>query len=466
MNARRCPHYSNTARLVGAALLLITTVAVPHSLAQVLDPNAAEVASIATESDPNTPIIKTAAAESDPNAPVITSITTEAGGAELPEVVVVDSRELRDYRDAIFAAESSRGAYATLLPEQLLSLGLALQKDGHHADAVDVFKRGAHLARINDGLYGVAQIRHLQNKITSHLVLGEWEEADKSQARLFRVQRRNTGNEEIQIQALLQQALWQQQAYKLNIGGDELSFGRLMSMWDLNRLALTSIIEREGDKSPQLLLPLYGMLRAQYLISGHRDRSTKTSSDFKSEVGSRQAHHRFNSYFSKSYDMGSSIIRAIYDIQASRHGEQSLPTIKTRIMLGDWMLWHGVRDPAMSTYVLAIGELAELDDAQLQAQSLLSVPAALPDLDGVRPLPPEVSAEVGDFLVEFGVTRRGRVVDLVRLQEPDDENTSAAVATQTSRLMRALRKTKFRPRFVDGEAATTEKVVKAYAIAH
>jgi hypothetical protein len=164
--------------------------------------------------------------------------------------------------------------------------------------------------------------------------------------------------------------------------------------------------------------------------------------------------------------MGSSIIWAIYEVQSSRYGVQSLPTIKTRIMLGDWMLWHGARHPALDTYAQAIGELAELDDAQPQAESLLSVPAALPDLDGVRPLPPEVSAEEGDFLVEFGVTRGGRVVNLVRLQEPDDENTNAAVAKETSRLMRALRKTKFRPRFVAGEAATTEKVVKAYAITH
>ena len=381
------------------------------------------------------------------------------------EQTQVDSRELQAFRDAIAGVESSGGAYATMLPEQLLSLGLALQQEGRHADAVAIFKRGAHLARINNGLYSAAQIQHIQNKITSHLALGELAEADTSQARLFRVQRHNPGNSELDVEALLQQARWQRQAYDLGIGGDELSFGRLMNMWDLNRLALTSIIDAEGDKSPNLLPPLYGMLRAQYLISGHRDRANKTSPDFSSEIGSRQSHNRFNSYQSKSYDMGRSIIRAIYDIQAAQHGERSMATIETRVMMGDWMLWHGVRDPALDTYALALGELAELDDAQLQAEYLLGVPAALPDLEGVRHLPPEASAGETDFLVEFGVTRGGRVVDLVHLSEADDGQGETTLSAQEKRLMRILRKTKFRPRFVDGEATTTEKIVKAYAIA-
>jgi hypothetical protein len=163
--------------------------------------------------------------------------------------------------------------------------------------------------------------------------------------------------------------------------------------------------------------------------------------------------------------MGRSIIRAIYDIQAAQHGEKSLATIEARVMMGDWMLWHGARDTALETYALALGELAELDDAQLQTEKLLGTPAALPDLEGVRQLPPEVSAEEAGFLVEFGVTRGGRVVDLVHLQEAEDGQGQDALGVQEKRLMRTLRKTKFRPRFVGGEATTTEKIVKAYAIA-
>jgi len=389
----------------------------------------------------------------------------ESTQAEVVEPVSY-SRELQAFRDAIAGVESDSGAYAGPLPEQLLSLGLALQNEGHHGDAVGIFRRGAHLARINNGLYSVAQIPHIRNKIISHLALGELSEADESQARLFRIQKRNLATGGVQTEALLQQARWQQQAYNLGLGGPEASFGRLLNMWDLNRLALTNTIKLKGDKSSNLLPPLNGMLQAQYLISGHRYRNKKTNSDFNTEMGSRQDQNRFTSYQNKSYEMGRSIIRAIYDIQAYVHGEKSLQTAQTRVMMGDWMWWHGVRDPAMEAYSHAIGELAELDDAQLQTEKLLGEPVALPDLDGVRPLPGEVSADEGNFLVEFGVTPGGRVVDLVRLSDTEDENHDIERSGWENRLMRTLRKTKFRPRFVDGEAITTEKIVKAYAIAN
>jgi len=117
----------------------------------------------------------------------------------------------------------------------------------------------------------------------------------------------------------------------------------------------------------------------------------------------------------------------------------------------------------METYTRAIGELAERNDAQVQVERLFGAPVALPDLDGVRPLPPEVGTAEGDILVEFGVNRRGKVVDLVRMNEEDDEDNMGSAAT---RFMRTLRRTLFRPRFADGEATITENIVKAYAIAH
>lgn len=164
--------------------------------------------------------------------------------------------------------------------------------------------------------------------------------------------------------------------------------------------------------------------------------------------------------------MGRSIIAAVHDIQLSRYGDKSLPTIETRILLGDWMLWHGVRDPALASYAFAFGELAELDDAQVETQRLLGEPVPLPDLDGVRPLLPEVSVNEGNILVEFGVSARGKVVDVSRVREDDNAKLESDEATdgKANRLLRALRKTTFRPSFANGEPTSTENIVKAYAI--
>lgn len=382
-----------------------------------------------------------------------------------PEIAP-DSEQLRAIRSAVESAESGSGAYAAKLPEQLLSMGLALQREGRHTEAVKVFKRGSHIARINNGLYSAQQIPFLEREITSHLAQGELTEADEGQLRLYRVQKRSLANSENLADALMQQADWQLKAYKLGIGGEEMSFTHLLNMWDLNRMALTTIIETEGDKSSNLLPPLHAMLQAQYLISGHNDRTKSTNYDFSSGVGNRQSQARFNSYIAKSYDMGRSIIGAMRAIQVSHYGEKSLPTIESRIQLSDWMLWHGLRDPALASYTLAFRELAELDGAQLEAQRLLGEPVPLPDLVGVRPLLPEVGVNEGNILVEFGVSSLGKVVDPKRVREDDNAELEPDEATEgkANRLLRALRRTTFRPRFENGEPTPTENIVKAYAI--
>jgi hypothetical protein len=380
--------------------------------------------------------------------------------------IVADSEQLKAIRNAVEIAESGSGAYAAELPEQLLSMGLALQRESRHTDAVNVFKRGSHLARINNGLYSAEQIPFLEREITSHLALGEFTEADEGQSRLYRVQKRSLANSEDLTDALMQQGDWQRKAYRLGIGGQEMSFTHLLHMWDLNRMALTTVIEREGDKSSNLLPPLYAMLQAQYLISGHNDQTKSSNYDFSSGGGSRQSQTRFNNYLAKSYDMGRSIIGAVQGIQVSHFGEKSLPTIEARILLGDWMLWHGVRDPALASYTLAFRELAELDDAQLETQRLLGEPVPLPDLDGVRPLLPEVGVNEGNILVEFGVSARGKVVDPNRVREDNNAELEPDEATEgkANRMLRALRKTTFRPRFENGEPIQTDNIVKAYAI--
>ena len=386
--------------------------------------------------------------------------------AEPTPEVAVDSEQIRAIRSAVEITESGSGAYAAELPEQLLSMGLALQREGRHTDAANAFKRGSHLARINNGLYSAQQIPFLEREITSHIALGELIEADEGQSRLYRVQQRSLTNNEQLITALLQQADWQRKAYQLGIGGKEMSFSHLLNMWSLNRMALTKLIETDGNKSPSLLPPLYAMLQAQYLISSHNNHTESSKYNFSAGGGSRQSQSRFNNYLAKSYDMGRSIITAVRDIQVSRYGEKSLPAIEARILLGDWMLWHGARDPALASYTFAFGELAELDDAQVETQKLLGEPVPLPDFDGVRSPLRQASVNEGNILVEFGVNARGQVVDLSRIREDSNAELELDEATQgeANRLLRALRKTTFRPSFANGQPTSTENIVKAYAI--
>jgi tetratricopeptide (TPR) repeat protein len=385
------------------------------------------------------------------------SVGSEQSSPPLDEIA--DSIDVEIYRDAITRAESEFGAYGSALPEQLLSLGQALQRQGRHEEALDLFKRGAHVARINDGLYSRQQVPLLHGEISSHIALGQLAEADERQQALYRVQIRSLDAGELRAQALMQQAGWQLNAYQAGLGNP--GFGRLLNMWDLYRLALTDIAARDGDTSRQLLPPLYGMLRAQYLIAGYDTVASGggTGTGVESDYLNRQEYNRFSAYRSQSFDKGSAVIRAIYEIEQEQAEVDRVASAAVLAQLGDWYLIHGEHDSAERAYLDAQRELVERDDAQQQIQHLFGEPIALPSLAGVRPLPAVAPVEQADLVLEFDVTKRGRVVNLERLDETE------GVSGKVNRLMRQLRKTPFRPRFDSGEPVDTEKVVRAYVIA-
>ena len=366
--------------------------------------------------------------------------------------VIADSVAVSQYRDVIDTLEVEGGAYAQQLPEQLLGLGLSLQQQGRHPEAIDAFKRGVHLSRINDGLYGAGQLPLLEAQITSHVAQGEFEEADERQTYLYRVQRRTMGVGDARVNALMQQAQWQRQAYELGLS--EYGFTRLLAMWDLYRQALTDIADREGENSPKLLEPLYGMLRSQYLIAGFS--GEMASGGFTSEAfGARQEENRFNAYKTSAYKRGQSVINAIYNLNQQNSDGNKLQSARDLRMLGDWQFWHGRKEGALTTYRTAIMELAERDDAQEQTQRLFGNAEPLPNLAGVRALPDTGSPEQADLLLEFGVTAGGRVVDLDRVDEGPE-------SSKINRLMRQLRNTRFRPRFEEGEPVDSEITGWAY----
>jgi tetratricopeptide (TPR) repeat protein len=387
-----------------------------------------------------------------PPAPAIPAEDQLQSEADAREALMLD---VRAYQRAIEDLELRDGAFSAGLSEQLLGLGLALQRNGDHQRAIEVFKRGVHIARINEGLYSQRQLSLLQGEIASHIALGSFEEADERQRYLYRVQAQTLSNQS-RGQALMQHALWQRQAYE--VGVDEEPFARLNRMWSLYRLALTEMVEVEGETSKALLPPLYGMLRAQYLLSGFvGEMSTgtfRTRNFYPGEDTSQMA------YRGQSYQQGKAVIRAIYDVRTSQPDATGIDTIDTTMMLGDWSLWHGRRSEAMETYGKLYAELAQLENAQEVTTAVFGQPRPLPNFPGVRALPEPESGEQGHLLLEFGVTERGRVVDVMRLDEnPLNDDVAEDV-------MRRLRQTPFRPRISDGLPVDTQGLRWAYDVSN
>jgi tetratricopeptide (TPR) repeat protein len=356
-----------------------------------------------------------------------------------------------DYQSTIAAIEDSEGAFSAALTEELLGLGLALQRNGDHAGAIDAFKRGVHLARINEGLYSGRQMALLKGEIASLMAIGDFQQADERQRYLYRVQVQ-TLSDVTRGQALIQHAEWQRKAYDTGIGDEPMA--RLIRMSSLYRLALTEFARAEGDDSPLLLPALYGMLRAQYMLSGFVGETSsgqfRTGGVFSDEDSQKIA------YRNQSFKQGSAIIRAIYDVKMAQPERSPRDTAELMLMLGDWQLWHGKRGEAMETYAELYRELDADEAAQALRTELFNTPQPLPALPGVRALP-EPSAEIeGRLLLEFGVNERGRVVDLARL---DDYVINDEKADD---IMRRMRQTPFRPRIDDGMPVETEELRWAY----
>jgi hypothetical protein len=376
----------------------------------------------------------------------------------------LDSRDVKFYRDAIAELESDEGAYGQGLQEQLLSLGLSLQQQGRHEEAIKTLKRGVHLARINSGLYSIDQIPLLQTEIASLMARGEFLEADERQTYLYRVQQRGLSQGDVRAQALMQQARWQRRAYDMGVG--ELDFPRLLSMWDLYRLALNDVVEEEGETSLALLIPLNGMLEAQYLISAYQG---EHNSSFGENLSDRYDKNRFNAYRAQSFKKGQAVLHAIDDIELKNNIDDSVAKAERLNRLADWIFWHGEKETAVEIYREAFMELAEAENAQVELERLFGAPVPLPSMAEVKPFPETTSPESANLLLEFGVSERGRVVDLRRLDEPPEADTSDDVDEPpadndaiANRFMRQLRRTRFRPRFENGDPVVTEGIIWAY----
>jgi len=373
---------------------------------------------------------------------------------EMPAAYVTSSHQILAYNRAIKETESREGAYGSSLSESLLGLALILQSQGRHDEAIKLFKRGAHLARINEGLYCEQQLPFVRGEIASQKEQQNYAQADQRHNYLHHVQTKSIGSGDPLADAYMEYAQWQYDAYQL--GMEEKNYTRLMDMWELYRMAFNDVVSREGKTSPNLLPPLHGMLQTQYLISSYV--IPLSTPVFGEEGQIDEALLRFKTYHNQSYQQGNAVIQAIAGIEQERNPPDSPNHARLLVMLGDWRLWNGKNTAALEAYREAETELARTGDAQAEAQQLFGKPVALPDIAEMSLLPPEVEPNASAVTLAFGVTEHGRVQDVERLDNNEEDDT------QAFRLMRQLRKMTFRPRFEAGQPVETEKLVKAFQI--
>ena len=417
------------------------------------------------------------------------------------------------------------GAYDPRLQDVLWNEAIELQQNGSHQEAIEKLKRAAHLSRINDGLDAKSQLPFVRAEITSHRALNQFVTADERHAYLSRIEASAIPSGPEKITALLRQAEWHQFALLEDIDEDEEATARMGKAWNFYRRALNESIEAYGEDSAELLPALEGMVRAQYLLAGHRGIGA-------SMPGRMDRERRDFAAGKSTFKRGLSVLVAMQQLNRDRLSVTREIQAQDLIRIADWAWWTGNRNYALDFYntalALANGEslepvanktspLTEVDASedpeatalesnmpeadtgeaaatiqplnakieQVNAETeqeptdnapidevadtakepvyptfrILETPVALPAVAGFGPVLDIKTSEstAGDLVVSFNISPTGKVVNIERVQLPVTTGPRGP-----ERVIRRLRKTRFRPVFLDGEPVESDTITWAF----
>ena len=129
------------------------------------------------------------------------------------------------------------------------------------------------------------------------------------------------------------------------------------------------------------------------------------------------------------------------------------------------------------TTVMAVPEEPAPMDDPVMRTALFATATPLPDIDSLRPFPPFRADASGPLVVQFQLNEAGKITELERITvttvtETDSADTDTAPdadkAAQVdddpavNRLLRKMRRTRFRPQYEGGEAVDTGMIVWSF----
>jgi len=446
-----------------------------------------------------------------------------------------------------WAQDGLFGAYDPRQQETLWNEAIYLQSSGQHSEAIEKLKRAAHLSRINDGLNAKSQLPYVRAEIVSHRALEQLAMADERQAYLSRIESTTIPSGPEKVEALLAQAEWHQYALLQNIDEEEETTARMGKAWNFYRRALNESIATYGEESEALIPALEGMVRAQYLLAGHRGIGAAMPGTMDRDATNYAAGKA-------TFKRGLSVLVAMQQLNRDSLGVSREIQAEDLLRMGDWAWWTGNRMKAISFYQEALAlangehlaeseapaseqsvldtandeleidaettpasdapeteisntepagtiaskeptliadvqqglsEVAKLQDpivealeddagqpeSEMTASStgpyptfrILDIPVALPAVPGFDPVLDIKQGEPaeGDLVVSFNISATGKAVNLERIQFPVVEGTRGP-----ERVLRRLKKMRFRPVFQDGKPVESETITWVFEPKH
>ncbi|MEO0437109.1 MAG: hypothetical protein AAF098_09395, partial [Pseudomonadota bacterium] len=235
------------------------------------------------------------------------------------------------------------GPLNPVLVPTLGQLGAAYMGEKRYAEAIRYYRRGIHLARVNDGLNAASQVSMLEQMITALVRQENFAEADKQQAYLYRIKRwqKERGKPEL-LEATLRYADWMRGAYLGDL--DDARYPRLVGLNDVYEDAMEEIESADGGDSPELLPYLQGRIELSYLISVYPGEQEAGFTGRATPAGQFQAADeaqlRFWRMRDHNFRYGLRALKRKEEIIRIEKGEATKESIDARIAIADWYQWH------------------------------------------------------------------------------------------------------------------------------
>jgi hypothetical protein len=366
-----------------------------------------------------------------------------------------------DYRQQLQDLEHAGGPYADALAEPLASLGRYHRQNGEYAQAQRLYLRALHVVRINDGLYSKRQVPILKELLDSYRMDGDLETLDARYDYFFRLY--GSGQPPytaLRLRADLEYLRWQREAVRMEIEKDETR--RLLALYQLNQQLLDGVAMDESADYTLYRELVLSQLRNLYLVQDRvapKDETIGVAPDtpiFGQEWGEEDfATVRLQAIQRTGLARGRAILEALIARTPPQRPEE---LARAYLELADWNQWNGREREAGAAYEQVFKLLGQANRQDLQ-QQWLGQAVELPDNGAFwqsRFQQQDQPRQVVRARYDVSVQGRASNIEVTPAESHDEKLASI--------LRRQLSQTRFRPRFVSGQAQADEHLVRDYEL--
>ena len=413
------------------------------------------------------------------------------------ELAFTNSNSINDYEERIKDLELDGGAYEPALTQEMLSVGSLYQQQGDHLAALEFLDQALHINRVNLGLFNLEQEEIIDQKIASHVALGDLRAADLQQEYLMYIKRKAYGSTSVELlPALSEYADWnifafdsrlaldptqsyaadsniyQEDTVNNSIGEDDLRSVRLLNAQNIYRTILNIILSNYGLQDPRLLDIEKKLALTNYFFATNLDvksdvYSGKTSS---LALNSSQGFYEMSRVSSNSmgYRHGREALERRLEYMLKMEGVSDMDIARARIDLADWLLLFKKRTAALTLYQEAYDALSAAEDIyrdEIDALFSPDLPVTIPTFIDCRytreslGIPGHIPLEYQGWIdLGYRINRYGKPQDVEILGQ--SENTTEPIS---SRLLRQIKSsTSYRPRITEGTLVEMDNIEARY----